>query len=257
MEVTTNTNANQNANSLAVIDKNSALGSQIGMLFNNIDFSGLNSAIAEMANSNKDMVPEEKQMAISIVKEWEKGVISRLNQHEADLKAFLGYFNSNSGSYNAYSRGAYGSFDASDEALLEIAAKTGTVKELEASLAARDALAEFKETRPEAPERDPDQSYREKTLAERQYDLELAKYNIDEGKLTRKAALADKAWRKAVMQNEDFKALVKKINAYTRSVTRYTQECKDKGQLAKLNITIGSEAMRQSLRSLLDFVVTI
>jgi hypothetical protein len=153
--------------------------------------------------------------------------------------------------------GQYGSFDPTDEVLSELADKTGTTAALEAYFTARDDLEHYQQVRPTRPILDPDLPYRDKILADKRYDLDMAKYTIDEQRMQRKSALTIATWRKLVLQNVDFKKLVTKVNAYNRNISKYTSLCKDKGQLAKLNISIGSEKMRASLRSLVDFVIDI
>ncbi len=248
----------QPMNCLTTYNPDSAMGAHMSVLFNGVDFTGLNAAIENMASSSRDLLPEEKTMAVSIIDDWQRGVVNRLNDHDKSLKEFLNYFTGNttiapSNGYNNY----YKAYGVTEEAVEEIAGATGKMHEFGAFKQAVSAIEEFRKTAPTRPEEDDDVPYSEYAVALKQYEVELVKYNLQIKKLDRNIKKAEVDMKAAIIVHPDFAAMVKKIKKYSRNVTKYAADCRNLTTVAKMNVTIGSKEARESLRTLLDFVVSL
>lgn len=243
-------------NEVAVVNQNQ--GGQLvdisGLeIFKDVDFKGLSGAIETMAQNNKELAPEEKQMAIQIIDSWQSNVVERLNDHSNDMNGFIALFEV--GNYNYH----YGVTTFPEETLEAIAQKTGTLTLYQAWKAA-DAVYEEESLKLkdlERPVPDLETTYQEQLDAQKNYELEEAKLRIRIGKLRHTAERAEGEWKRTVKQDPGIKGLLAKAKSYTRNLNKYTRECESKGQLAKLNISISSEAIRNSLKELLEFAVTI
>jgi len=219
-------------------------------LFHDFNFADLNKSIETLANSSKVLTDKEKELAVGVVSKWEDDVIRRLNEHESELDDFIEYLDPAS-SRNYYHR----DFELDQDQQIALAGKTGTMKELQAYLDAKQNVDDVKREKPLETELVDDTTlpYEDRVMAMADNDKAWALYNLKERRLERARDLALYNWKKALQANEDIKNMIAYARQYRRNVKKFTKEASDKAQAAKLNISIADETARQALRELIDF----
>ena len=74
--------------------------SDITSLFANIDAAGLNAAITDIANRQTNLTDKEKEFAVSVVNQWETGVVEQLSNENQKVLSFVQYVKNFSSYYN-------------------------------------------------------------------------------------------------------------------------------------------------------------
>jgi phage anti-repressor protein len=224
-------------------------------LFKDIDFSKLNSTIEALAENNQLLSGEEKALAVEVISDWTKGVIEKLEKNQMDMNSFLTFFD---GQYrNNHYNGRYYAAGIDKARELEIAELTKTMKLYEKYLIAQEVLEDLRMTLPMHPVENVDETKAEHVIRVKDYERESAIIGLDIKREERVSTLAYQAWKKAVNANPDIKTLIKKAKVYTSNIDNMYTECKNKGNLAKLNVTISSATVRASLKELLNFSVEL
>jgi hypothetical protein len=223
-------------------------------VFGDIDFSKLNSVIEALAGKGEKLSMEEKKSALEIIDSWEEDIINSLRIREQEMKQFLNYFDIDK--YNQwYHDSSKRVLSFEQEATL--AEKTETKEYFEKLCTAKAALDLLKKEAPE--ELEPtslDQTVEDRLQKEADFKLQKAKYQINLDQAKRKCRNAEKVWLSAMNQNSYIKDILFKAKSYQRNLQKFTQECSNKSNLAKLNITINSAEVRDSLKELLNFKIT-
>lgn len=234
-----------NNNQLAV---NTGAGLSIGgkELFKAIDFAPLNNAIESIAEHSGNLQPDEKKEAKEIVNQWENVVIAELNKQASNTRSFL-YFIERTGSSEL----------ELEDIGQSLAERTNTMLEFKELMEAKKNLKKLQQRRPEQPHNDLELTYVQRAEKEAAYKVEMAKYDVQESKLGRSVKVKERAWKDLVAENENIIAMVKQARKYLNSVEEYKSDCSNKSQMAKLNIAISSEGVRNSLKELLQFAKTI
>ena len=114
-----------------------------------------------------------------------------------------------------------------------------------------------KENAPERPYTDDNMSYNEIARLTKRYEAEQSRYNIERTRYARKTHLAFQAFIKVLVKHKSVKEMLKKAEAYTASLEGYTTECQTKATMAKLNIQISSQEIRNMIHEMLDFASSI
>jgi len=223
-------------------------------LFSDFNFEDLNKSIEVLANTNRDLSEDEKQSAVVIVEDWEQNVIQRLNDHKENLSAFVEYLDLD----NLYESNRYyhrNEYELDEDQRKELAAQTGTVAELQVFIDAQDELRIFKNTRPDPEDLadDLESSLEDRITARKDAEKDMAIWETKVQRLERKERKAMLAWKRALRENPDIQKLLAYVRKYKRNMSKFTNECTSKSQLARLNISISSEETRTALRELLEF----
>jgi hypothetical protein len=234
------------------VQNNAVAKAVVNDLFKDIDFTGISTAIENIGNVNGSLTAEEKEMANSIVDQWQNDVMARLRNRGHEMSDFVDFFEVGS---NGHVRGA----DKLDEIGEDLATQTKTVKEFQHLQDLLDELMDLFETRPEEPSNQLNINKTQKEILEEenQYKLDYAKYNLAVKKKQREIYLAEKAWKKLLKQNKEVAELIKKAKKFNKEMSNFTNMCHDKAQIAKLNITVSNVDVRKSLRELLNFSATV
>jgi hypothetical protein len=226
-------------------------------IFKDIDFSTLNATIDVLGKHGVDLDKEEKSAASKIVDEWNHNVITRLHNRVNEMNNVVNFFNVKRLAQNYRYNGYY--YNSLGEAeLTALAASTGTTDLYEQVLKVTNEVERFRDEGPVVPNLD-DKSLTALTRMKLKNDYEYAKakFDIDFVKLDRKLNAAWKAFLTELNTKDQVKQILAKATKYLRNVNTLTSECEAKATLAKLNIQINSEAVRDSLRELMDFTKSI
>ncbi|HLO11100.1 MAG TPA: hypothetical protein VK190_02465 [Pseudoneobacillus sp.] len=228
-------------------------------LFNDIDFNGLNNALDKIGDSSANLSLDEKNMAVGIVMEWEGSVIKRLYEKDREMSSFLNFFNIATVRFYGYHGYHYDNsvYGIDEDKMEALAQQTNTVNEFIQYINAKERLTKFQQTRPEQPEEDDSLSYQDNFMAVKNYEVAMLKYNIEEKKLIKNVAEKERAWKELLQENEGIKELIKKAKKFNKGLNKLIDQCKDKTQIARLNISISSKDARTAIRELMDFSLTI
>lgn len=213
-------------------------------LLADIDFNGLNAAIESIANNNGSLTDKEKELAVNIVGEWERTVIERVRNREYDVNSMLNSFDPSNNHI---------SFDEEESEQLALA--TGTMASYKTY---QDIVEQVRELRDDMPEKEPKElgtTVQQQIDDENQFTADMAKYQIEMSRLQRREFLALKAWKKELANDQKVKDMIANARKFKKNISKLNNQCSDKARLAKLNISISSQDVRDSLRSLINFSI--
>lgn len=233
------------------INTGAAIGNKLlPDLFHDIDLEGLNNAIENIARVNKELEPEEKALARDIITDWNESVVGRLKSRENEMRGVIAFFNARS-DYEFMNGQSIEDFGP------ELAAKTGTTTELDEAISAIHSLDDLQNTNPERPVLSKEDTFEERVHIQKEYDTKKALYQMDVAKSERKKAIAIGKFKRALLANKDVQTLVNEAKKSVNGTDKLIHMTKEKGQLAKLNISISSEKARDALKELLSFTTNI
>lgn len=235
-----------------IVKKENQISLVMDDLFKEVDFSGLNKVIDNIAEHN-EFTENEKQLANELIEQWNEDVISRLYTKNAEMGSFLEFLDTSE------RRGGFYEHLRDDIDLIEdygeiLAEKTNTLSEFDEYMNARNVLEDHQQNRPEKNVFGLDTSISEKLEKEKNYELEMKKYEIQEVKLKREMYTLDRKWKKLINENKDVKKLVQQAKKFNKNLNKLVKESREKARLAKLNVSISSKESRKILRELLDFI---
>lgn len=229
--------------------------SDITSLFANIDVAGLNAAITDIANRQTNLTDKEKEFAVSVVNQWETGVVEQLSNENQKVLSFVQYVKNFSSYYNT--------LIDNPEYDLPLASIIGLA-------GAEDKAAEFKDAIDEVKFADEDvkaarSSYSEANDPSLTEFEALEKRYLYEKEMTARQADLDKATRKRnriaselsamINKNPDVRTALNKLTSFARLLTKSKNECATKANSAKLAIAIDDKDLRDKLNALISIAV--
>lgn len=219
-------------------------------LFGDIDFNGLNNAIENMAEASGELDKEEKELACSIIDDWNESVVERLRRKEHEMNGLISFFDPKSP--HTYIAG----MDIEEFGPV-LAEKTNTAELYEKYQASTKSLEDLRKEEPERPIKSESTSFEEDIKAQKEYEAKYSIYSLKRARLERERNKAIGEWKLAMNETETVKELIKSARKFTRGVNGMYQQAQDKSQLAKLNISISSSSARESLKELLTFTTKL
>ncbi len=252
---------------------NNAIMLANGQLFNDVDFRGLSSAISKLGEHSKELTPDEKNHACSIVKEWEGTIIARLNSKNNELCNFLYYFDkkvvaheqvydryrrngwSNASNHNI-SRERTGSSVVTNEMEEKMAQETKLVPEFETYVEAMEAYFDHLDARPERLT-NIDTNTLEGIKEDSDNRLAGRKWELESKKFAHKANEANRRWKDALVKEPEIKDMINKAKSFNSQVNKLREDCRVKSQMARVNVYISSAETRKGIQELLRFSETI
>ena len=239
----------------SVVKSNLSEVAMFNDLFGDIDFSTLNSSIETLGEVSRDLSDEEKAKAVGILTEWESNVLERLNIRKEDIDSFVNFMHDKNTGY--YYRDRDFEMEVGIDGLADLAEKTNTTELFQKYVDAKEKVEDLVFEKPEEEVDDITQTYEEREIAKRKYQLEKAKHEIRCHKAERDVVVTRRTWLRAMMSNEEMRNMLKQVNSYKRKLTKFKSDCKAKSQNARLSVAISSQKARKSLKELLDFAVKI
>lgn len=219
-------------------------------IFKDIDFSALNNTITALGNSSKELSDKEKEFAVEAIGTWETSVINRINDKKKEANDFLLSLN-----VNASTLCPYGMPSNEFEALIEA---TGLQALYEDYLNKVDIVDLHTTTCPMYPEIDElNTTLKEQLTLRKDYELAHQIYTKEHDKLKRDAYNAMVKLKVELNKDERVQELVKRLKKYEKNVSTFVNQCKEKSQLAKISVSIASEDVRESLKELMNFSISI
>jgi hypothetical protein len=219
-----------------------------GLMLDGIDFGKLNGQVAALADHSGEMTPDEKKTAISIIGNWENGVIHRLRERADELDELI--------SFIKHGESGYGSRKKLYARLEKIATLTDTAELYTKWIELRDA-SECDIVDNDIDTDDPDLTGAQIVQLRAEAEVIRVKADIERRRLTFKAKQALIAWRKALVTKKETKEFFKQAGTVREKMNSLVHECTERSQAAKTNVAIASAAIREALKDLLNFQVKI
>lgn len=216
-------------------------------IFGDIDFTTLNKTITALGNSSNQLSEKEKGYAIEAISTWESSVIHRLADKEQEANTYIDFLNVNSNCFSPYN------MPKEDiELLIEAVGLQDLYQEYVAKMEEWNSLPT-----PEEPVIDLTMTLMEQMEIRTDYELQRKVWETTRTKLSREAYNLMRKLKIELNNKPEIQELLVRMKKYKRNVSKFKNECVEKSQLAKINVTISSEEVKDSLRDLLNFSVTI
>lgn len=216
-------------------------------IFGDIDFSTLNKTITALGNGSGDLSDKEKELAVEAVNTWQESVINRLKDKEDEANCYIDFLNVNYNRFAPWQMDQY-----SVEMLIEAAGLQDMYQEY------LDKMDEYTNLpQPERPVIDTSTTLMEQMKARTDYDLEYQVWLTKRQKIEREAYNIMRKLKIELNKLPEIQELLLRMKKYKRNVSKFKNQCIEKSQLAKINVSISSEEVRNSLRDLLNFSINI
>lgn len=233
-----------------VVEETTQVATLMPDIFKDIDFTALNSTITALGNSNKELSDKEKEFAVEAIATWEESVINRIQDKKREAQCYLNTLNIDSSTLCHY--------DMKEEEFRALIDATGLQSLYEDYLYKIDTLEMHKVEAPEYPVIDElNMTLKEQLTLKKDYELANAIYNKEHEKLRRDAYNAMRKIKVELNKDERIQEMVKRLKKYEKNTSTFINQCKEKSQLAKISISITSENVRNSLKKLMNFSISI
>ncbi len=245
------TAAKSSDTALAVVKKTPSL--DITQLFSSLDVAALNQAVEDIANRDpsQKFSNKEKNFALSIIDEWERGVVNQIRDEHDKVTTFVSLVKNFSREYKSL-------IDNPDyiEPLRQLIAVAGLDDKLMTIKDAMDAV-HFAEEEVAILDKngiDDDITNTDLEKLTMLHNLEkdrLVKQNtVNKAKRTLNRIVSE--FGLELNKNEDVKAALNKLTSFSRALTKSKNECASKANSAKLAISIDDPALRTKLKALIS-----
>lgn len=245
------TAAKSSDTALAVVKKTPSL--DVTQLFSSLDVAALNQAVEDIANRDpsQKFSNKEKNFALSIIDEWERGVVNQIRDEHDKVTTFVSLVKNFSREYKSL-------IDNPDyiEPLRQLITVAGLDDKLMAIKDAMDAV-HFAEEEVAILDKngiDDDITNTDLEKLTMLHNLEkdrLVKQNtVNKAKRTLNRIVSE--FGLELNKNEDVKAALNKLTSFSRALTKSKNECASKANSAKLAISIDDPALRTKLKALIS-----
>ena len=236
---------------LAVVKKAPSL--DVTQLFSSLDVAALNQAVEDIANRdpNQKFSNKEKNFALSIIDEWERGVVNQIRDEHDKVTTFVSLVKNFSREYKSL-------IDNPDyiEPLRQLIAVAGLEDKLMTIKDAMDAV-HFAEEEVAIL----DKNGIDDDITNTDLEKLTMLHNLEKDRLVKQNAVnkAKRTLNRIVSEfglelnkNEDVKAALNKLTSFSRALTKSKNECASKANSAKLAISIDDPALRTKLKALIS-----
>ena len=218
---------------------------QVTGVFDPINFNALNKAISKLASSKGTLSPDEKKFAIDIIDEWDHDVIKAIDDKIQEGHQIMVSLDPNN---------HYVSVD--DDVLSTLAKQLGKkVATLYKNyVTAKNKVLEISKERPSYDRtRDIDETSGEYLDRVAKEDAEYGKYELRLAKAKNKEDWALFELKREMAETPEVQEITRRIRGFCRKSNTFKKDCNEKSRLAKINVTISDETVRDALKEILDF----
>jgi hypothetical protein len=221
------------------------------VVFNELDFSQLNTAIEKLGSTSKKLTEKEKEIGTQLLTEWEKNVIEKIENKRKELSAVRDYIKNGAENFWGF-----------DEAFItktkeQIVNISGTKDLYNKYLAAKKKSKAESLKEPKRPTMDPNKTINENDRLYADYERELVEYNITARRLEYVTNTLHNKWMAAVRKSSNIKKMIIAMDNHMLNLSKYKVECKDRGHLARLNVAISDEKAREAIKEIIEFTKQI
>lgn len=216
------------------------------LLIPNVEFQELAAAISKLAEYNGHLSDFEKSSALDIIDSWEKNIIRDLKNKEREFYNFIQCFGK---------RQTYYFDNISEDLLQKIAIATETDELYTEYKNLLELNVSLQSQKPIRPNQDLNMTFEEYNKRMAEYQLEDAKWHFASKKVSKNIADTQVKFINRVSEHDYMKEALRVARSFKRNINNFTKAAVEKSQLAKLNVTISSPEIRESLKELLDFAI--
>ena len=222
--------------------------------FGVINFDQLNTVIEKLGQSRQDLTPEDKKFALSAIETWEESVIKKLNFKSKEAEDLLKCLEINT-SYNYLE--CHGKEMADNETFLQIIEAIDAKKEFNDYMDAVRIAYAYKNSRPIRNEDELGTTIEQSIENAAAYQAEYSKYDVTNASNDAKVKKAANALRQRFANDDRVQELTMRLRRFRTNVDKFSIECTEKSQMAKLNVTINNDDVREAIQELLNFTISI
>lgn len=223
--------------------------SVVGSILTPADYQALDALIQKLGENNAQLSDTDKQMALTVIDQWDESVTSRIESNAETARAVLDFLAGKAITWNAATE------------IIEM--MTEYVGETPEYLAFRQASDEYAEAimKLNATNNDPvvtaDMTVAEVDNAHLEKQREQLMARRKEREAYAKVSEASTKYVKALNKDSRIQAAKQELNSYKRRASRMVTNCKDKATRAKINVSISNETIRSVLHEMMEFAKTV
>ena len=219
------------------------------VLLTGLNFNELNKSIEVLGERNRALTDKEKEIGVNLLSEWQGNVLDKISNKREEVDKIRRLLAD--GDAHCYDEGER------KKAREKLAEVSGTQKLYKALTALEDTLKEYDLTSPQRPNVNPDKTITQNDLEYADYEKEARKWSIERAKIEYSKGQAYKKFIVAAKKSSSVKKLVRQINDYLLNLKKYEAEAKDKAHLAKVNLSISDEKVREAIQEIINFTKSI
>lgn len=219
----------------------------IAGIFDPINFEQLNKAISKLASSKATLSPEEKKFAIDLIDDWDTSVITAIDDKISEGNQILYSFNPN-----------YHNCELDEEILSNLTKQLGSkyTNMYKKYATAKNELFDLQQNAPKYDQdRDLDETAGEYIDRRTSEEAEFAKYDLKLAKARKKVDWALYELKKTLNETPEVQEIIKRIKTFQKKSKSFKTACNDKSRLAKINVTISDENIREALKEIINFAI--
>ena len=229
-----------------VVETSNAIAVLSGGLVTSVDLSQLNRLIENIGTA--DTIQEcDKKPALEAIGTWEESVVEKVQNKVYEIDGFVQKFN--------YDIGDIKEDDV--EVFENIATQIGASNLYEKVKIDFKIYKNSQNNQPEKPLDDVTQSYEDQLLEKKKYEYNKAVHELSVRKARKIAATSWNSFKELMKASSEIKNTVEEMKKYSKKLSKFKGECKDKASYAKLNVSIASPELRTALRDLFNFGLSI
>lgn len=246
-----------------------AISTYTGSLISEDSFNALSDIINRIANSKEELTDGMRQAATQYADTWDDLVVTRLNGKAEQLNALKGFFEMRRPDYvtiEAYcsERTRYGSLTVPMSSIINMLRTSSSKTWNKVADQFDDVITSVEELEEENNNNKPcrddyfemnerEMSYDERIIAQKKYELDLAKHSQVTAKKQAKIRVAFVKALSELLQDPDIKELLKALKVQMRTVKSAQSIVHEKSALVKLAINFGGTELLKALQELHEF----
>lgn len=231
---------------MAIQIVNTEASAQLAGFFKDIDFNTISAAIQKMADNSTSLTEKEKEMSMGIIEQWESDVIDAIEDKRMESNKYLTTLSPENSSITI-----------SDDEFEMIVIATGTDELYKKYLELKEKAAEIANSPLPKFEEDLNDTVESVVEMKAINEAEQLKHRIAVSKAYNLRDNALLALKKEMNKHDAVKDFIKKAGKYQKSINKFKKECREKGQLAKISISVSNTEVRDALKELLAFSVNV
>ena len=226
---------------------------QINAFFGDIDFNKLNDTISQLANRQK-LTKVEKTSALEIIDSWNTNIIGKLDIEKDSITQFINAL------YGVGRQNGISDLISSQAHIDELELLIdyiGANEQYDTLIDTMDQYAVVSGVLQNQPRLviDLESTKAEEIIQYKDLQLEQIKVDAECKRLGNKIARLNTEIAKMLVADKDVQTLIRGLKKKATAMNKMKTECTDKAQLAKINVTIDDNNVRDALKDLINFKI--
>ena len=257
----------------ALTAQTQALSVYTGRMVSSVNFDELNQIIDKIANNKEELTDGMRAAATQYADDWNKLVVDRLNDKKDKLRKLIDFFRTRHADYRSvkyYLTGCRGYCDEDLDFFPALLASLKTIdnKTVQASVQTFeklvDEVTELEEfitinipVLDSYLENEPDMTFAEKVIAQKQFDLDRAKFNKTADRKRHELRVKFVKAHEALIALEPIKEFIKVLEKQSKATKDAVSVASEKASLVKVAINFGGTQLLSYLQELSEFQKTL